>query len=182
MKNFLKNLIALCFITFVLSGCTVEINENAQYIKMYELKAIDDYSKNDNKQIKWFIDAPEALTKEQRVHTALDAAKKCKKENNAQECTIFQVATQNAYMYGDMFYTVLVLDENDKTNVQVSQKVLSKQENNIGFYYIKLRTTYKNATAQEFKKAFLTVMIEKLKIPKKELTLPVMKRENFLIE
>ena len=77
---------------------------------------------------------------------------------------------------------VLFAQKKDKTKAEVSDKLLSKQEKNIGFYYTKLRTIYKNATPEEFKKAFFTVMIEKLKIPQNKLKLPVMKREEFKID
>ena len=173
-------IITICLSIFY--GCSIEINENAKHVEMYEIKAVDNYSDNKIKKIRWFIDAPEAKSEKQRVYTALEAAQNCKKETSAKECTIYQVATSNAFMYGDMFYTVLVLDKNDKTKAEVTSKLLSKQENNIGFYYTKLRTAYKNATPEEFKKAFFTVMIEKLKIPKNELKLPVMQREEFKID
>jgi len=173
--------LSILLLSLLISGCTVEYNENAKHIKVYELKAVDNYSKNGDKQMRWFIDAPEALSKEQRAYTAYEAAQDCKKKTSAVECTIYQVATQNAYLYGDSFYSVLVLDKNNKATAQVSDMKLSRNQYNIAFYYTKLRTTYKNVNGEEFKKAFYTVMVNKLNIPEDELKLPQIKREEFII-
>jgi len=173
--------LSILLLSLLISGCTVEYNENAKHIKVYELKAVDNYSKNGDKQMRWFIDAPEALSKEQRAYTAYEAAQDCKKKTSAVECTIYQVATQNAYLYGDSFYSVLVLDKNNKATAQVSDMKLSRNQYNIAYYYTKLRTTYKNVNGEEFKKAFYTVMVNKLNIPEDELKLPQIKREEFII-
>jgi len=173
--------LSILILSLVITGCTIEYNENAKHVKLYELKAVDNYMKNGNKHMRWFIDAPEALSKSERAYTAYEAALDCKKKTSAVQCTIYQVATQNAYLYGDLFYSVLVLDGNNKASVQVSDMKLTKNQYNIGFYYTKLRTTYKNAEQEEFKKAFYTVMVNKLKIPEDELKLPQIKREEFVI-
>ncbi|RDX35184.1 hypothetical protein DZA35_00730 [Arcobacter sp. HD9-500m-PIT-SAG03] len=55
------------------------------------------------------------------------------------ECTIYQVLTQNAYLYADLFYTVLALDESNKPTVKVSDIKLSKNQYNIAYYYLKLK-------------------------------------------
>jgi len=173
--------LTILILSLFITGCTIEYNENAKHIQIYELKAVDDYSKDGNKKMRWFIDAPEALSKEQRAYTSYEAALDCKKKTSAVECTVYQIATQNAYLYGDSFYSVLVLDKNNKTTAKVSDMKLSKNQYNIAYYYTKLRTTYKNAEPEEFKKAFYTVMVNKLNIPKDELKLPQIKREAFPI-
>lgn len=180
-KTLFKTLLSTAII-FILAGCTVEINENAKHVKAYELKALDDYSTKDSKNIRWFIDAPNALTKEQRVYTALEAAQDCKEKNDANECTVHHLATLNGFSYGDMFYTILTLDKEDKTKIEVTDKKLSKQEYNIAYYYTKLRTTYKDKSPEEFKKVFYDVMVGKLNIPVEQLKLPRIQREEFIIE
>jgi len=182
MKTILSKILLSTTFLFILAGCTVEINENAKHVKPYELKAIDDYSNKDSKRIRWFIDAPDALTKEQRVYTALEAAEDCKKKNDANECTVHHLATLNAYSYGDMFYTILTLDKDNKSKITVTEKILSKQEYNIAYYYTKIKTTYKNASPEQFKKAFYDVMVGKLNIPIKELKLPKIKREEYILQ
>jgi len=182
MHKTIYKLILPLLTLFIFTGCTVGTNENVQHVRAYELRAVDDYSKDGIKKIRWFIDAPDAITKEQRAYTAEEAAKDCKKKTSAQECTIIQVATQNAFSYGDLFYSVLVLDKNDQSKAEVSSVLLSRQDYNIGYYYIKLRTTYKDAEPQEFQKAFYHVMINKLKIPENELKLPKIQREEFIIK
>ena len=173
--------LSILILSLFITGCTIEYNKNAKHIQIYELKAFDDYSKDGKKKMRWFIDAPEALSKEQRAYTAYEAAQDCKVETSAVECTIYLIATQNAYVFGDLFYSVLVLDENDKPTVHVSDIKLTKTQYNIAYYYTKLKTTYQNAKPEEFKKAFYTVMIDKLKIPENELILPQIKREEFII-
>lgn len=180
MNKILYKLLSIIAL-FIFTGCTVEFNENAKHVKMYEIKAVNDYSKNNVKQMRWFIDAPEAKTPEERAYTALEAAQDCKEKTSAVECTIHQVATQNAYMYGDLFYTILIYDKDNKTKVEVSDVTLSKNEYKIGYYYIKLRTTYKDVSQEEFKNAFYNVMVNKLKIPENELKLPKIDRKEFII-
>lgn len=182
MNKTLFNTLLSTAIIFILTGCTIEINENATHVKAYELKAIDDYSTKNSKNIRWFIDVPKALTKEQRVYSALEAAQDCKEKNDANECTVHHLATLNAFSYGDMFYTILTLDKDEKIKVEVTDKKLSKQEYNIAYYYTKIRMMYKDRSQEEFKKAFYDVMIGKLNIPMEELKLPKIHREEFIIE
>ena len=66
--------------------------------------------------------------------------------------------------------------------VEKRKKMLSKQEYNIAYYYTKIRTTYKDASAEQFKKAFYDVMVGKLNIPIKELKLPKIKREEYILQ
>ena len=180
-KTLFKTLLATAFI-LILSGCTVEINENAKHVKAYELKALDDYSTKDSKNIRWFIDAPDALTKEERVYTALEAAQDCKEKNDANECTVHHLATLNGFSYGDMFYTILTLDKDEKVKAEVTDTKLSKQEYNIAYYYTKMIVTYKDMPPEQFKKAFYDVMIGKLNIPVEELKLPKISREEFVLK
>ncbi len=182
MKNHLFKSLLLTTFLLLITGCSVEINENAKHEKAYELKAINDYSLGNSKNIRWFINAPDAITPEQRVYTALSAAKECKKKNESDECTVYQVATLNAFSYGDMFYTMLTLDKDNKIKVTVADNKLSKQEYNIAYYYIKLRTTYRDMKPEEFKKVFYDVMIEKLNIPVEQLKLPQIERKEFIVK
>ena len=182
MYKILYKLLLPIIVISIFTGCTIEINENAKHVKMYEIRAVDNYSQNNEKKMRWFIDAPEALTNEQRVYTALEAARDCKKKTSAVECTIHQIATQNAYEYGDLFYSILVYDKNNKTKVEVSDIKLTKNQYNIGYYYIKLRTKYKDAKPEELKKEFYKVMVDKLKIPENELKLPRIERKEFLVK
>jgi len=173
--------LSIVFLSMFFISCSIQYDGNAKYIQKYELKAVDNYGKDGIKKMRWFIESA-ALSKEERAYTAYQAAKDCKEKTSAQECSIYQIATTNAYMYGDLFYAILVLDKDEKATTEVSDMELSKNQYNIGFYYTKLKTTYKDVSPVEFQNAFFTIMVNKLKIPENELILPQIKREAFMIE
>jgi len=177
----MHKILSILLLCLLFVACTVQYDGNAKYIQKYELKAVDNYGKDGIKKMRWFIESA-ALSKEERAYTAYQAAKDCKEKTSALECSIYQIATTNAYMYGDLFYAILVLDKEEKTTAEVSDMELSKNQYNIGFYYTKLKTTYKDVTPVEFQNAFFTIMVNKLKIPENELILPQIKREAFIIE
>ncbi len=164
-------------------GCSDKIDNNIkQYAKDYTLKKSDEYSYNNYKRIKWFIESPKSITTQERAYTVIKAAKECKKQTQAKECTIYQLTTQSSYLWGGYFYTVGTIKEDNSLEVEVSDIQLTQIDVNIIELYANMRFKYQDMEAVKFEKMFYQMVSEQLNIPLEDVKLPWITRKNFTLD
>lgn len=177
----MKYLLFLIPLIFIGCGDNTSTQINT-YAKAYKTNAVDEYSYDNVKRTKWYIQSDTALTKDERAYTTYKAAQDCKTKTNSSECTVYQLATPNGYLYGSYFYTVGTLDKSNTFKIEVTDRIFNQREMDIAFNYSKARTEFKDMEAKEFEDIFTHAISTELQIPLSEVRIPWITREEYKLQ
>ena len=154
--------------------------------KSYEVVAGQDYTNGLRKRLRWYIYSPEAITKEQRIATGMEAAKKLLEEvKDVKEINILMVYHANSKDRGMNYLNLVYMPEetnsrlkHDIWRIRVTDYLVHSEQVMVSNIWEtnKAKFTKDGLVDEEALTAFVA---KKLEISKDEVNLPLFTTEKY---
>ncbi len=207
--NVFKVYLSIIFISFIAVGFTAPQNSPADVqnnsetttkqisivkatpkqgiAQPYKVVNNRDYSFAGRKRMQWTINAPQAVTKEDRAMTAIQAAKDLQDQTNADQTNIFLVITGLKGAFG-MPLAVVAYTPDGKSNsgesndpvweVEASADQLTEMQEKITVAWYKHKSNFLKDSGVTDEPILIEFLAKKLNLPQDQITTPWIKRSK----